>query len=359
MNYKQFWDLVGVKSHHQYDQKLRELIFNKKQREDFYRGMIKVNNDASVDIFKPYFELYSAERKTNQQDYTPDSVSRILSILTRQGSDDLGSQYTAMDMTAGTGTLLIAKWWDDMTQETPWTYVPHRYFYYAEELADNSIPFLIHNLTLRGMNAIVFHGDSLSRECHNIYFIQNSTDDFLRFSDINVLPRSQAVTEHFNVEKWVGEPIEHIESGKVIWHNAPPMMAEKFEVSTAPPKFLTQPAWKNAPTLSELGFVEQAIKGKMYPKGSIAIQLSATRGQFHLLDSDGQVDTKYAMFVPHYYVNGEFIYYYLSNIIPKWFHMRQQGLNMTIEDIEQLPLTADLFREKIYLEQDGQIKLDL
>lgn len=48
-------------------------------------------------------------------------------------------------------------------------------------------------MSIRGINGVVVHGDSLTRQVKNIYFLQNTKDDMLSFSDINVMPRTQDI----------------------------------------------------------------------------------------------------------------------------------------------------------------------
>lgn len=124
-------------------------------------------------------------------------------------------EWSGADLTAGTGSLLIQKWKDDQLAESPFSYAPHNYLYLAEEMADNVIPYLLHNLALRGMNCIVIHGDTLERTAKQIYFVQNADDNFLGFSDINVMPHTEDVQKQFDISDWVEDAIDHIESGLV------------------------------------------------------------------------------------------------------------------------------------------------
>ena len=83
--------------------------------------------------------------------------------------------------------------------------------------------------------------------------------------------------------------------------------------------------------------------------------MSATKGQFGLLTSDGVVGSQYAVITFHYWLGGQFheyVFNYLHTIIPHWFSMRQQGLNVTLEDIEDIPLTTNLTKIKIPID-DG------
>lgn len=337
--YDRYWELVGAKSHYEFDRAIQDLVLNKEERESLYKGLLKIDYDLSKDSFKDYFEEYGAERKTNQQDYTPREVANILSQLTYSYEDVSG--YTASDMTAGTGTLLIEKWWQEMISQTPWTYAPHRYFYFAQEFGDNVIHYLIHNLAIRGMNAIVIHGDTLNQTAKQIYFIQNSKDDFMSFSDINVLPHSDEIKDYFKISEWVEDEIHHIESGEVLLNKAfPRIKKEKPKEVPYDPKQQSPLPWRNATRLKDVAFVERAKKGKIYKKGSIIIQVSATSGEHGLLESDGEVEAQFvvATLKQNIGYTSDYLFLYLGLIIPHWFHLRQQGLNMSFKDIEDTPL---------------------
>src|SRR5690625_1951433 len=79
--YHEYWDLLGVDQHSQFEAKLKELLFKPKEREVFYKRWLEVNYKVSEDTFKEYFELYSAERKTNQQDFTPESITKVITEI--------------------------------------------------------------------------------------------------------------------------------------------------------------------------------------------------------------------------------------------------------------------------------------
>ena len=215
VKYTDFWESLGATQHREFENKMESIVFDKEARESFYRNILHKQPSLDTDTFKDYFELYNAERKSNQQDYTPDSVANLLSRIT---GDSKTFGYNAYDATAGTGTLLIAKWDYQRRLVSPFNYRPRDYFYRADELADNAIPYLIHNLAMRGMNAIVCHGDSIERKYKNIYFIFNSEDDHSKFSDVNIMPRSKYIEQEFNVTEWIGEEVKHIESPLIDWN---------------------------------------------------------------------------------------------------------------------------------------------
>ncbi|WP_279572493.1 N-6 DNA methylase [Volucribacter amazonae] len=335
MNYQDFYACANnVKQHAEFERYLKEILFNKTEREAFYRRLLALDCDVSKDSFKPYFELYAAERKSNKQDYTPDSIASILSQITNAGQAT-PTGYTAYDPTAGTGALIINKWWADMTAETIFSYAPHRYFYLCEELADNAIPYLLHNLALRGMNAIVIHGDTLERVAKQIYFIQNSQDDCLMFSDINVMPHSEEVAKDFNIKHWQEPAIKHIESGDVRLSHALPMRRKPLVIQQTKAKPYTPP--ENCLQLQDIAEVERAKKSKIYRKGSIVIQLSATKGQVGLLTSSGEVGTQYAV-VNSLYFDDVYLFYLIKLRLPRHLHRVQEGLNVKFEDVLTMPI---------------------
>lgn len=197
--------LLGIDDAFKAPTKLMQILMDKPQREGLFRQFLAISTDVSFDWFHEYFEDEQAQRKTKKQGFTPEAVAKILAGLTT------GSQSNC-DIAAGTGGITIAKWWSDCLAVPFWKHCPSDYFYYCEELSDRAVPFLLFNLAIRGMNAYVIHGDSLSREIKQIYFIQNDHDDFLQFSSINVMPHSDVVAKEFEVNKWTAPVIEHIES---------------------------------------------------------------------------------------------------------------------------------------------------
>lgn len=217
--YHEYWDLVGVEQHSEFENALKELLFKPKERKEFYEKLLEEKNDMSIDSFREYFELYAAERKTNQQDFTPDGIAKLITKLRDYNEQSDKELFSAYDPAAGTGVLIIAAWHSDRLKVAPWHYFPHNYFYMGEELSNSAVVYLIHNLAIRGMNAIVLHGDSVLRKYKQAYFIQNSSDDHMKFSDINVLPHIPAVERMLDVREWTEEAIDYKESQKVTWKN--------------------------------------------------------------------------------------------------------------------------------------------
>lgn len=197
--------LLGVEDSSEAAPKLWEILLDKKKREKLFREFLNVSKDVTYDWFQEYFEDSQANRKRDKQDFTPNSVSKILMKLV----DDDGNYF---EPTCDTGGILIKCWDKDRKVDGFFEYKPSNHFYHVEDKSNTAMPFLLFNCIIRGMNVIVFWGDSLSRECKDIFFIQNIKDCDIAFSDLNVMSRNDEVMHEFNVNSWKGKHIEHVES---------------------------------------------------------------------------------------------------------------------------------------------------
>lgn len=113
-----------------------------------------VENDLSQDWLQMIYQYYLAEREQKKQDYTPKCLARFLSLL-------LGESDTTIDMCAGSGALTIQRWneYPDMDFEL---------YEYDEKV----IPYLLFNVTIRNIDAIVYQSDVLQHEIINSWKVQ-------------------------------------------------------------------------------------------------------------------------------------------------------------------------------------------
>lgn len=213
---QQFYDMLNVKEHMNFTNRIKELVFDRKGREAFYRKILAIHRDMSVDFFRDYFMTHSAVSSKGQH-YTPDALGKLTAMLVGgTGGVDLTG--------AGTGTLIIQKWQSDRVNAGLWEYLPSNYWYQALELSDEAVSFLIHAFAIRGMNGVIIHGDALEMAVKQVYFIQNSTNNPLSFSEVNVIPHSKDAMEFLGIHEWLEEEIEHIESKFPDWI---PLVEEK------------------------------------------------------------------------------------------------------------------------------------
>ena len=196
--------LIGVKESYQAPDALMTILYDKERREALARSLLPLfNYDVSKDWFHTYFQDEHADRKKKKQDFTPGEVADLTARLTGVG-------FSRCDIAAGTGGLTIKTWHNDRLKHTPFDYRPSYYLYHCEELSDRALPFLLFNLAIRGMNATVLHGDTLSRRgVKGVFFIQNDYDETNRFSSINLMPYNDAVRKAFGISSWADEKDRH------------------------------------------------------------------------------------------------------------------------------------------------------
>lgn len=143
---------------------LSKALLDATTRNDFskYAQFKNLIGDLSVDHMQKIFQYYEADRKEKKQDYTPKSLARLIADLT-QTCDE---RYV-IDLCAGTGALTIQKWNTN-----------HNIHFVCVEFDINVIPFLIFNLAIRNIDAIVIHGDVLTAGNYKYYQLTKSKDGF-------------------------------------------------------------------------------------------------------------------------------------------------------------------------------------
>lgn len=176
---------LEIKDSYQAPKAMMDIVYDKERRREAFMKFLEEHNfDVSYDWFTFYFQDEHADRKNKKQDFTPLSVSKLLTALTVDENDS-GTIY---DGCSGTGGLLIVNWHGNCLKHNPFDYKPSQYLYVAEELSDRAIPFLLFNTMIRGMQAVINHCDVITRACYGTFFVQNDTDDALGFSSLNLLP---------------------------------------------------------------------------------------------------------------------------------------------------------------------------
>ncbi|MFT9003779.1 MAG: N-6 DNA methylase [Liquorilactobacillus hordei] len=152
-------ELIGIDESFKASFKLKEVLLNEDSKNNLFKRFLAVEDDLTFDWFTDYFQEEHSDRKGKKQDFTPNSVAIIASEI-------LGVSESNADFCAGTGGLTIKRYLDNPDS-----------FFYCEEFSDRALPFLLFNLAIRNLNAVVFHGDSLSRNQKNIFKL-TKTDEF-------------------------------------------------------------------------------------------------------------------------------------------------------------------------------------
>lgn len=188
-------DLLGIKDSYQAPQRIMDILYSgiEDRNKVFMNFLEAFDKDVTYDWFHDYFQDEHAERKKHKQDFTPRSVSSLLSQMVGHEGN------TYYEPAAGTGGILIERWNQDRMKHTPFDYEPRDYYYTAEELSDRAIPFLLFNMLIRGMNGNVVQCDVLTRESTGAFFIQNDANDFMGFSSLNLLPYNEDTATELNI----------------------------------------------------------------------------------------------------------------------------------------------------------------
>lgn len=177
--------LLGITESYQAPQIMLEKMLNQQERNKLFISFYKHERDLSYEWFQGYFENEHADRKNKKQDFTPNQISNLMTRLS-------GKSDSYFEATAGTGGIMINHWIKNKDEDT---------WYHVEELSDRAIPFLIFNMSIRGMNGVILQGDSISRNMKNVYFIRNMKRQ--GFSEVIEMPKTDDVKNEFNINKWI------------------------------------------------------------------------------------------------------------------------------------------------------------
>lgn len=196
--------ILGIEESYKAPTVIMDILKDKEKREKIFLDILQIDSDLSEDTFLGYFEEEHKNKLKYAQEFTPASISKLLTKM-------LPNSNNTLDIASGSGSLTIAKWNSDRLKHSPLVYRPSMYFYQCEELSDRVLPFMLANFMLRGMNVTVVHGDALTREVKQVYLVVNEEDDFMKFSTLNILPHNEQIKKYFNVAKWIEEDKTRIE----------------------------------------------------------------------------------------------------------------------------------------------------
>ena len=90
--------------------------------------------------------------------------------------------------------------------------------------------------------------------------------------------------------------------------------------------------------LKDIAHIERAKKGKIYPKYSTIIQISATKGQVEYTKQEGEVKTHYAVVLPHEDYPPLYLYLMIETFMPHFYHKYSVGLNIKAHEIGEMEI---------------------
>lgn len=171
--------LIGIDESYKAPIKLQRIFNDSNKRIEIFNQFLEKEKDLSFDWFTDYFQEEHSDRKNKKQDFTPDGIVKLVSSL-------LGGFKVNADICAGTGGLTIKRWNEN-----------HDGKFYCEEFSDRAMPFLLFNLMIRNVEAVVFHGDSLTRKAKHIYRLSKG-DKFSDLEEVNQIEENTADTVIMN-----------------------------------------------------------------------------------------------------------------------------------------------------------------
>ena len=171
------------------------LMGDVENRNCIYRKLLHLNNyDLSYDWFQQLYEEELSQRKEKKQDFTPQVLGSIASMICGDG------QKSVYEPTAGNGSMLISDWHHKISKCYPWEFLPSKNIFECWELSDRSIPILLLNLSIRGMMGTVYHGDVLELKIKQKYILLNPKDDSLAFSEIHKVSNNSSIVQKYETE---------------------------------------------------------------------------------------------------------------------------------------------------------------
>lgn len=150
--------ILDITESFQLPDRLMEVLRDDEKRQQVFESFLEINSDLSYDWFTDYFQENHSNRDRMMQDYTPQSITKILKgIMPKCGR--------CADICSGTGGLTIAI--HEISPEAE---------YYCVELSERAFPLLLFNLCVRNMKAVAVRQDVLTMETFEIWKITPGGD---------------------------------------------------------------------------------------------------------------------------------------------------------------------------------------
>lgn len=158
---KKINEILGIKESFELPERLMSILLDKELRETCFNEFLQYDFDFLHDCLRDYFQDEHAARSDLKQDYTPDCICDLISLL-------MPETDRVIDICSGTGTLTIG--------------TGRNVYFQCEELSRASIPVLLFNLAIRGMNATVLQKNVLTNTVEKAFAVKNNG----QYSDIGI-----------------------------------------------------------------------------------------------------------------------------------------------------------------------------
>lgn len=161
-------------------------------KKEFLYEFVELQKKAGIeiDLLGEYTMMIATNSKNLKQCFTPFEATKIMSLLTQD--KDSNSFY---DCAAGTGQTLIAAYcnWCKLQKHYDDTLI---HLVVADELDIYNVHCLIFNFASRGMNAQVYHRNTIEQDIYEVYICLYNKYGFSKIKNIKV--DSEIFKENFN-----------------------------------------------------------------------------------------------------------------------------------------------------------------
>lgn len=190
--------ILGTNDSYKQPARLLDLMLDDEKRLETFLQFLEIETNMSYEWFQGSYELEHADRKGGKQDFTPHALGNLLSRLVIDASP---THY--FEAACGNGGVMINHWNEQRLAIGIANYNPKSLWYHVEELSDRSLPFLIFNMAIRGVNGVILHGDSITREFKDVYFIRNMQEQYGAFSEVIKMEKTEILMNELGIGKWV------------------------------------------------------------------------------------------------------------------------------------------------------------
>ena len=205
-------ELLNIKESYEMPGRLMRILLDDAEKERICDALTEQEKDMETDLLHELFQAEHGDRDVLKQDFTPDCLCDLVNRLS-------GDKPTFADICAGTGGLTIKKWSSKKDSCV-----------YCEEISSRAIPMLLLNLSIRNIQGIVVHGNSLTGQIEAVYKLEKGK----KYSDIVYQFPIQHVQVYPTVImnppyslKW--EDVEqYAQDARFIEHGIPPKKAADY-----------------------------------------------------------------------------------------------------------------------------------
>lgn len=176
--------ILKIKNNYDAPKRLWQVLKNRSEREQVFKEMLELfDYRLDIDWLGDYYQETLADKKDQGQVFSPPHTTQLMSqLLGIENCSPVVEKGIILEPCSGTGRMSISYW--NVARKTN-DYKPEDYRFICEELSEQLIPFLVFNLAIRGINAVVVHCNTVTRKSFGAFLISNKENNPNHFSIIN------------------------------------------------------------------------------------------------------------------------------------------------------------------------------